>query len=152
MLACGDSNESLQHAVSRVAVLAPDATVIAVRTKSDLSDGVATATHRDAAVVSAETGEGLRELIARIELEIDERSHAPEPDMPVLTRARHQKALTTAREDTAAFLTAWEAGDLPATVAASHLRAAAGALTELIGVVDVEDVLGRVFAEFCVGK
>lgn len=152
VLACGDSNESLQHAVSRVAVLAPDATVIAVRTKSDLSDGVATATHRDAAVVSAETGEGLRELIARIELEIDKRSHAPEPDMPVLIRARHQKALTTAREDTAAFLTAWEAGDLPATVAASHLRAAAGALTELIGVVDVEDVLGRVFAEFCVGK
>jgi tRNA modification GTPase len=37
-------------------------------------------------------------------------------------------------------------------VAASHLRGAAGALTELIGVVDVEDVLGRVFAEFCVGK
>jgi tRNA modification GTPase len=150
VLACGDSNESLRHAVSRVAVLAPDAAVVPVRTKSDLAD--VAAVDRDIAVVSAETGDGLRELIERIELEIDKRSHAPEPDVPVLTRARHQSALCLARNEVAGFLEAWEEGDLPATVTASHLRAAATALTELIGVVDVEDVLGRVFAEFCVGK
>lgn len=151
VLACGDSGESLLHTVSRVAVLAPDAAVVPVRTKSDLADPVA-AVDRDKACVSAETGQGLRELIERIELEIDRRSHAPEPDVPVLTRSRHQSALSLARNEVAGFLEAWEAGDLPATVTASHLRAAATALTELIGVVDVEDVLGRVFAEFCVGK
>lgn len=150
VLACGDSDESRQHAVSRVAVLAPDATVVAVRTKSDLAE--VAGGDREIACVSAETGEGLRELIERIEREIDKRSHAPEPDVPVLTRARHQSALSLARNEVAGFLEAWEVGDLPATVTASHLRAAATALTELIGVVDVEDVLGRVFAEFCVGK
>jgi len=152
VLACGDSSESLQHVASRVAVLAPDAAVVPVRTKSDLADGVAAAADRDVTAVSAETGEGLRELIRRIELEIDKRSHAPEPDMPVLTRARHHSALSVARSEVAGFLQVWEVGELPATVTASHLRAAATALTELIGVVDVEDVLGRVFAEFCVGK
>jgi tRNA modification GTPase len=33
-----------------------------------------------------------------------------------------------------------------------HLRSAVHALEELIGVVDVEDVLDRLFASFCVGK
>jgi tRNA U34 5-carboxymethylaminomethyl modifying GTPase MnmE/TrmE len=41
---------------------------------------------------------------------------------------------------------------LPATIAAVHLRSAAGALEELIGGVDVEDILTRVFSAFCVGK
>jgi tRNA modification GTPase len=39
-----------------------------------------------------------------------------------------------------------------AAATATHLRAAAGALDDLIGVVTPEDVLDRVFASFCVGK
>jgi len=39
-----------------------------------------------------------------------------------------------------------------AAAAATHLRAAVGALDDLIGVVTPEDVLDRVFASFCVGK
>ena len=46
----------------------------------------------------------------------------------------------------------WAVGALPAPVAAVHLRAAVGALEELVGAVDVEDVLDRVFRTFCVGK
>jgi tRNA U34 5-carboxymethylaminomethyl modifying GTPase MnmE/TrmE len=41
---------------------------------------------------------------------------------------------------------------VPSVVAAVHLREAAHHLTELIGSVDIEDVLGRVFSTFCVGK
>jgi tRNA modification GTPase len=37
-------------------------------------------------------------------------------------------------------------------VAAVHLREATRHLEELIGVVDVEDVLDRLFSSFCVGK
>lgn len=152
VLACGDSPESLQLTLSRVAALAPDAALVPVRTKVDLVNAATGPMPDDFVSVSAESGEGLQQLLGRIELEIDNRAHAPEPDVPVLTRARHLAALRGARDETAAFLAAWETGELPATVTASHLRAAAGALTELIGVVDVEDVLGRVFAEFCVGK
>jgi tRNA modification GTPase len=36
--------------------------------------------------------------------------------------------------------------------AATHLQAAASALEDLVGAVTVDDVLGRVFGDFCVGK
>ena len=39
-----------------------------------------------------------------------------------------------------------------AVLASHHLRDATLALDELIGAVDIEEVLGRVFAGFCVGK
>ena len=69
-----------------------------------------------------------------------------------MTRERHRRALEAARDELAQFVDAFAADALPAPVAAVHLRAAAHALEEIIGAVDVEDVLGRVFATFCVGK
>ena len=68
-----------------------------------------------------------------------------------MTRARHRSALARALEEVDAFHTARESG-LDAAVAATHLRAAVGALDDLIGVVTPDDVLDRVFASFCVGK
>jgi tRNA modification GTPase len=150
VLACGDSARSLEAAVSRAQELATDAAVIPVRTKADLED--AGSHGADIVRVSSDTGEGLRDVLLRTEEAIAQRSHAPAPDAPLLTRARHRAVLQRARAEMAAFLEAWNRGELPATVLASHLRAAAGMLEDLIGVVDVEDVLGRVFAEFCVGK
>ena len=50
------------------------------------------------------------------------------------------------------FQAAIPAGTLPASIAAVHIRAAVGALDEIIGAIDAEDVLGRVFATFCIGK
>jgi tRNA modification GTPase len=50
------------------------------------------------------------------------------------------------------FLTAWRDDELPASVAATHVRCAADALSELIGGIHVDDVLDVVFRSFCVGK
>ena len=74
------------------------------------------------------------------------------PDLPVLTRTRHLKAIRTARAELGQFMTAWQEQKLPATIAAVHLRTAVHALEELIGGVEVEYVLDRVFSSFCVGK
>jgi tRNA modification GTPase len=41
---------------------------------------------------------------------------------------------------------------IPAPVAAVHLREAVMTLEDLIGAVDVDDVLDEVFRRFCVGK
>lgn len=150
VLACGDTEASLRTTLMRLRELTAAATLLPVRTKADLNGEWGGSV--EALPVSAETGQGLRALLARIDGELARSSHAPEPDAPVLTRARHKASLEAARTEMAAFLEAWESGELPATVTAAHLRAAAGALEELIGVVDVEDVLGRVFATFCVGK
>ena len=73
-------------------------------------------------------------------------------ETPLLTRERHREAIVRARDEVAAFKKGWEDDELPAPVVAVHLRMAVLALEELIGAIDVEDVLDRVFRSFCVGK
>jgi tRNA modification GTPase len=69
-----------------------------------------------------------------------------------VTRARHARALTEARDELAQFAALWSSDALPATVAAVHVRTAVHALESLVGGVDADEVLGRVFSSFCVGK
>lgn len=166
VLACGETPADVARTVAAVA---GGATVVPVLTKRDTSpaDGGpprhqdATATesehhhaHAPSVVhVSAERGDGLGELLARVERELAALlGGASDEGAPLVTRARHRRALEEAREELGAFLAAWEEDVLPAPVAAVHLRAAAHALEALVGVVDVEDVLGRLFSTFCVGK
>jgi tRNA modification GTPase len=72
-------------------------------------------------------------------------------EAPLVTRERHARALRTARDELALFLAAMDDA-VPMEFAATHLRAAVGALEDLVGVVSVDDVLDRVFGTFCVGK
>jgi tRNA modification GTPase len=152
ILACAEDPMSLGETVN-LARKRSTAPILAVRTKCDL---VATRDEADsqepALRVSAETGSGLQELLAAIDDTLDKRHGEIVPDLPVLTRARHRKAIGTACLEVEEFNNAWREEKLPATVAAVHLRTAVGALEELIGAVDVEDVLDRVFSSFCVGK
>lgn len=156
VLACGEGLDEVHTTMSRVGTLT-SAPLIGVRTKIDLvSDGevVPTTTVDDAPVVSvsAESGAGLSELMASIQQTLTARHVAPTTQLPVVTRARHRRALESAHEEATAFLDAWIDDLLPAPVAAVHVRAAIGALEELVGAVDVEEILDRVFASFCVGK
>lgn len=159
VLACGEDDASMRAARATIAALdVPPATVVAVRTKADLlptAQRDALPTTLDSApyvAVSATTGEGLAELRAAITDAV--RATVPEPaeSSPMVTRARHVAALRAAREEVEAFHTAWERDELPAPVAATHLRAAVHALDELLGGIDVDEVLERVFRNFCVGK
>jgi len=102
--------------------------------------------------VSAESGLGLPRLLSQIESVVEEQCGPRMPDLPLLTRARHKQALELARSEISDFHRVWDDDKLPATVAAVHLRAAILALEELVGAVDIEDVLDRVFSSFCVGK
>lgn len=155
VLACGDEPESLARAVAAVRAVS-EAPVLAVGTKSDLAgvgnDAAAPDTRHPDVVVSAETGDGIAALLAAIEAVLDARTDAPPPDAPLLTRARHERAVRTARDELLGFRHAWDEEGLPATVAAVHLREGAAALESLVGAIDVEEVLGRVFERFCVGK
>jgi tRNA modification GTPase len=101
---------------------------------------------------SALTGEGLDSLRSAIAERLygDGSANYTETE-PMLTRERHQVALIRARDELGLALT-----QLPprgeAVLAAHHVREAARAVEELIGSVDVEEVLERVFGSFCVGK
>jgi len=149
VLVCAESVADLDYAM-RFVHGRTHATAQPVLTKTDL---VTNGDKFDGAIaVSAETGEGLQKLLAWVEGIVGERCGPRSPDVPMLTRARHIQALTEARSEVAEFHAAWADRRLPATVAAVHLRTAVTSLEELVGAVDVEDVLDRVFSSFCVGK
>jgi tRNA modification GTPase len=150
ILACGERLEDIEATVVRVSSIA-SAPVIRVLTKADHAPPDES-NASNAVSTSAETGIGLTALLATVEDAISTRHGAPSLDAPVLTRARHVAALRQARGEIENFMNTWSAGTLPPIVAAVHLRAAVSALEELVGAVDIEDVLERVFRTFCVGK
>ena len=137
-----------QYARRRDAFLANlSAPVVRVTTKQDL----ATRPPPDGLPVSVVTGIGLDALRARLAETAFGRLLALGDVEPVVTRARHRTALERALGEVEAFSAARERG-VDAAATATHLRAAVGALDDLIGVVTPDDVLDRLFASFCVGK
>jgi tRNA modification GTPase len=100
--------------------------------------------------VSARRGEGLDALFGAL-AEFARKSF-PVGEAAVVTRARHRSAL----EDTTAALDRATAESTARTpreeVIAEELRHAAWALGRLTGRVDVEDVLDKIFRDFCIGK
>ncbi len=159
VLACAEDAESLERTVLALKSLT-SAALIRVQTKVDLK--TATLHREDAHAkglpehvvvrVSAITGAGLDDLRRAISMAIAQRVEIPGDDAPLVTRARHESALRVAATELRAFRELWDDGKLPAPVIATHLRAAVSALEMLIGAVDIEDVLERVFRTFCVGK
>jgi tRNA modification GTPase len=151
ILACAEDAEGLSFTVSTVEKLSR-APIVRVQTKADL----VTTRYEKAAdgrvSVSAETGSGLQQLLDTINLLLAGTHGDISPELPMLTNARHRQSLTTAFNELSQFEQAWGEQKLPAPVASVHLRTAVYALEELIGAVDVEDVLDRVFSSFCVGK
>ena len=122
--------------------------VIAVLNKADLLPSPL-ALHPGVIQISAKTGEGLNELKARLVSFARENFGATET--PLITRARHRQEIERARAALACFLTCAGASDHP-ELAAEHLHEAADALGWLTGRLDVEEVLGQIFSEFCIGK
>jgi tRNA modification GTPase len=151
VLACGETAADVARTARHVATLT-EAPVLGVRTKADLGAADPPGTAHDLVAVSAETAAGLPALTAAVVRAVEARYGAPDPELPLVTRERHRRALDEGRAELAAFADAWRTGALPAVVAAVHLHAAAGALGAVIGAVDVEDLLDRVFQTFCVGK
>ncbi|PYO98983.1 MAG: tRNA uridine-5-carboxymethylaminomethyl(34) synthesis GTPase MnmE [Gemmatimonadetes bacterium] len=127
------------------------APVVVVHTKSDLETRSDRPTVPPSVAVSVVTGAGLADLRRKLAEVAFSRLLALGDVEPVVTRARHRDALQRAVAEVDAFQTARGSG-VDAEAAATHLRAAVGALDDLIGVVTPDDVLDRVFASFCVGK
>jgi len=71
--------------------------------------------------------------------------------VPVITRSRQARGIRRALTEVDAFADALREG-VPAEIAATHLRSAETALEEVLGVITGDQVLDRVFREFCIGK
>jgi tRNA modification GTPase len=94
--------------------------------------------------VSARTGLGLDELVARLGAAAEQLLAG---SAPLVTRQRHREALTACE---AALIRASLERD--PVLLAEDLRIAIRALGRITGKVDVEDLLDVIFRDFCIGK
>lgn len=105
---------------------------------------------RDSHALSSLTGAGLPALVDAIVAKARGAS-ATESPMVAAINARHQACLEHARESLARAA-ADLASDTAPELVAVPLRAALDSLGEIVGVTDIEDILGRIFSTFCIGK
>ncbi|MBY0309202.1 MAG: 50S ribosome-binding GTPase, partial [Phycisphaerales bacterium] len=117
---------------------ARNAALVRVRTKADRPGARSEA---DACVCGL-TGQGLETVRRKI---IDALGNAPAAGGPAVER--HAQSLRRALES----LEAVDAKG-PAELAAHHLRGALDALGQVSGAVTTDEVIGLVFARFCIGK
>ncbi|WP_321487898.1 tRNA uridine-5-carboxymethylaminomethyl(34) synthesis GTPase MnmE [uncultured Hyphomonas sp.] len=120
---------------------------IVVFNKADQRPGVLA--QEGALPVSAVSGEGIEQLESRIGDFISKRAASVEA--PVITRARHREKLSAGLASLVQARQLLE-DDMGAELAAEDVRMALRQLGAVIGTVGVEDILGAVFSQFCIGK
>lgn len=101
--------------------------------------------------LSVKTGEGLDIFVHTLSSRIRQIASTRASDSPPLTRARHRAAL----EDCIEALDRASAGAADSQdmeMIAEDMRVAAQALGRITGRIDVEDLLDKIFKDFCIGK
>ena len=139
------SHNPVTHAYKSPLIDGAHALVINVQTKCDTPGTASTTNAADGISTSAHTGDGIAELRAAIARTISTR--AP--------RNAHEFTLGVARValllEAADSLDDMLTIDAPELVAAA-LRTALDRLGEVSGAIPPDDVLGRLFSSFCIGK
>ena len=131
--------------------LPPDLPVTLVFNKCDLTTGIPVADTYSGpprVTLSALTGEGMSELRTHLKLCMGFQTLDAGT---VSARQRHLDALSRARvrvDEAARLLRERRAGEL----VAEELRLAQQSLNEITGEFSSEDLLGRIFSSFCIGK
>lgn len=100
--------------------------------------------------LSAKTGDGVQELIAELTQEVSQ-SLASSDHSQVVTNERQRTSLEQAAAALKQTQTALK-DNLPLEFVSAELRIALNHLEELVGSVSTEDILGRIFSKFCIGK
>ncbi|HJR78210.1 MAG TPA: tRNA uridine-5-carboxymethylaminomethyl(34) synthesis GTPase MnmE [Nitrospiraceae bacterium] len=130
---------------------------IVVLNKSDLPSKIEkhewpalSAGERGPVVISAVIGTGLDDLRERIRLHLGSEG-LEAGDGVCITHLRHQLLLRRAQEALCEGSAALHE-DLTGEFVAADLRRAADALGEITGAISTDDILDRIFSEFCIGK
>ena len=114
--------------------------VLRIRTKADLGEGD----------VSAVTGDGIESLFTRIKDRL-----LPSKDVKsthvLVTHERHYQALKACEQALAHAYEASATGE-PADVVVVDVQEAVHQLGLIVGATSTEDLLDRIFGEFCIGK
>ena len=99
--------------------------------------------------ISAKTGLGLAEL--RSVLSSGQRDILADSDTTLVTNQRHVQALTDARTSLLRVREGIASG-LPTDLASQDIREAIYHIGSIVGEISTDEVLGNIFAHFCIGK
>ena len=124
-------------------------TVIDVWNKSDLAHEAALKIAPGGVFISAKTGAGLQELRQQLLKVVGWQAT---PEGVFMARERHVRALTQVARQLAKGHAQICAGHPALDLLAEDLRLAQHALGEITGAFSSDDLLGRIFSSFCIGK
>ena len=102
-------------------------------------------------MISCRTGEGMEELVSAILAKVT--GHPGSESLPdgAAINVRHQECLKRAAAALEAAILLLESGEPPELVSV-ELRAALSAVGEIVGEAGTEEILGKIFSSFCIGK
>ena len=99
--------------------------------------------------ISAKTGTGISSL--RAHLASTQRDFLTDSDTTLVTNQRHIQALTDTRTSLLRVRSGLAAG-LPTDLASQDIREAIYHIGSIVGEISTDEVLGNIFANFCIGK
>lgn len=100
---------------------------------------------------SLKTGEGFANLMKFISFKLKDFLQMPSSSKSILTRQRHKRNFVRSLRELKKAKTFFLKDKEPEIVAL-HLRDAIHYINEILGIDVVEDVLDKIFSEFCIGK
>jgi tRNA modification GTPase len=158
VLAVFDGSRPADDADIEVLDKTKDKKVIAVINKSDIASPQFNLPRTAGEIcsmvmVSAIKGDGISELKDRIiEVLADNQCRAGDESAGILiTNMRHKQLLDRALDSLGRAMQTFEDKE-PLEVTALFLREVLDSLGEIVGIVTTEDILNRIFSEFCIGK
>jgi tRNA modification GTPase len=99
--------------------------------------------------LSAKTKNGFANLVTELIEAVKNTGHASADSSLVITNERQRNCLYQAQQ---ALHRVVEDASLPLEIISENVRVALGSLAELVGKTTTEDILGRIFSKFCIGK
>ena len=116
--------------------------------KSDVSDKPNHKFDVDTVLASVKNNENIDKLINLVKTKLSKKFSSN--NSALITRERHRVKLNDCLKEIDKFLKKDQSKDLE--LAAEDLRMATRHLGSIVGKVDVEEILGSIFKDFCIGK
>lgn len=102
--------------------------------------------------ISAKTGDGIGALIEALVEDVAKQIPETNESGEVITNERHRDCLERAERSLATCIDGLQARGVPLSIVVADLKDALTALDEIVGKTYTEDILGRIFSKFCIGK
>jgi|TARA_B100001093_G_scaffold508322_1_gene570300 tRNA modification GTPase len=121
---------------------------IVLLNKSDITQNHSYSFEADTILVSVKNNKNIDQLIKKLKEKLSKK-FTPKNDI-IVTRERHRAKLNDCLNEINKFLLKDQSKDIE--LAAEDLRMATRHLGSIVGKVDVEEILGSIFKDFCIGK